>query len=97
MSGVIMKIPKKIRTYCPFCRKHTVHSLKEAKRGQRRTLSWGQQKHLKKIKGYTSKIGKTLKHVKQSKKTVMMLTCSECKKAHRKVLPHSKKKPEFKK
>lgn len=92
-----MKIPKKIRTYCPFCKKHIEHSIKEAKRGQRRTLSWGQQKHLRKIKGYTSKVGKTIKVVKQRKKTVMMLTCNECKKSHRKVFPHSKKKFEFKK
>lgn len=92
-----MKIPKKIRTYCPFCKKHTEHTVKEARKGKRRTLAWGQQKHLKKIKGYTSKIGKTLKVVKQRRKTVMMLICKECGKKHRKVLPHSKKKTEFKK
>lgn len=92
-----MKIPKKIKAHCPFCKKHTEHTVKEMSKGKRRTLAWGQQKHLRKIKGYTSKVGKTLKVVKQSRKTVMMLVCNECKKKHGKILPHSKKKVEFKK
>lgn len=91
-----MKIPKKIRTYCPYCKKHTEHTVREAKKGKRRTLSWGQQKFLKKTKGYTSKVGKTLKPVKQSKRTVFMLICSVCGKKHPRVMPHAKKKPEIK-
>lgn len=92
----LMKVPKKMRTYCPYCKKHTEQSVKEQKKGARRTMSWGQQKFLKKSRGYVSKVGKTIKPVKQSKKTALILTCAVCKKKHIMVMPHSKKKLEIK-
>jgi len=52
-----MKIPRQIRTYCPRCRKHTVHSVTIYKHGKRRTLAQGQRRYLRKQEGYGSKRG----------------------------------------
>jgi len=86
-----MEVPKEIKAYCKKCKKHTVHKVKIAKKGKRRTLSFGQSKFIEKTKGYTSKVGAKAKPVKQSKKTVLMLECSVCGSKHEKVLPDSKK------
>ena len=92
-----MKIKKVIKTYCPFCRKHTPHKVKEAKKGKRRSMSKGQARHLRKTKGYTSKIAGKANVKKQSKKTKLMLTCEQCKKQHEKLFPkRTKKKIEIK-
>jgi large subunit ribosomal protein L44e len=77
-----MKITPKIRTHCPFCNKHTVHKVKEYKKGKTREMAKGQLRHKKKIKGYGSKIAGE-KHVyKQAKRVKLILTCEECKKKH---------------
>ena len=92
-----MKIPQKIKAYCPHCRKHTEHKVSEAKTGKRRSTTAGQIRHVRKTKGYTSKVAGKAKHVKQSKKQKMMLTCSVCKKKHEKIIPRTRKKTEVQK
>jgi len=92
-----MKLPQKIKGYCPHCRKHTEHKLSEAKSGRRRSTTAGQVRHIKKTKGYTSKIAGKAKHVKQSKKQKMMLKCKECGKKHEKIIPKTRKKVEIQK
>ena len=92
-----MKIPAIINAYCPKCKKHTPHKVKELRKGTRRTLSFGQQKFLRAIKGYTSKKAGSPRKVKQSQKQTLMLECSVCKKKHPKGMPHAKKKIEIKK
>lgn len=49
-----MKIPKKQRKYCNYCRKHTEHTLEEAKKKPRRTLARSQRRFLRVMKGYGS-------------------------------------------
>jgi large subunit ribosomal protein L44e len=49
-----MLIPKKQRRYCPKCRKHTEHTIEEAKRKTRRQNSKSQRRFLRKMKGYGS-------------------------------------------
>jgi large subunit ribosomal protein L44e len=92
-----LKVPASIKTYCPKCKKHTAHKVKEVRKGARRTLAWGQQKFLRATKGYTSKKAGQVRKVKQSSKQSTMLECSMCKKKHPKVFPHAKKKLEIKK
>ena len=89
-----MKIPQKVKAYCPYCRKHTEHKVSEAKSGKRRSTTAGQVRHVRKTKGYTSKIAGKAKHVKQSKKQKMMLKCAECGKKHEKIIRRTKKKAE---
>ena len=92
-----MKVPKEIRTYCPHCKKHALHTVKIASKGKASSLSFGTRKHEKKLKGHGGKRAgeKTVK--KQGKRQKILLTCPECKKSHEKVLgTRTKRKVEIK-
>jgi len=74
-----VKIPKRIRTYCPRCRTHTVHSVMIYKHGKRRTLSEGQRRYERKQEGYGSKRKPEQKRfAKVTKKVVLKLKCTKC-------------------
>jgi large subunit ribosomal protein L44e len=74
-----VKIPKKIRTYCPRCKTHTVHSVTIYKAGKRRALAEGQRRYERKNKGYGSKRKPEQKRMaKVTKKVVLKLKCSQC-------------------
>lgn len=90
-----MKIPPTINVYCPYCRKHAVHKVSELKKRGTRAMAWGQLKHIRKTKGYTSKVAGKVRKVKQSMKRTFLLKCSACGKLHGKVWRHSKKRPEI--
>ncbi|MBI2583605.1 MAG: 50S ribosomal protein L44e [Candidatus Aenigmarchaeota archaeon] len=78
-----MKIPKKQRRYCIYCKKHTEHTLEEAKRRPRRTMAQGQRRFLRKMRGYGSFPKENPKgREKATKKVDFRYKCSECKKAH---------------
>lgn len=78
-----MKIPKKIRTYCPSCRKHTVHRVSLLKKRSASALSWGQRQFSRVTSGYGSQPrSEQKKFSKTAKKVVLMLKCSACKKSH---------------
>ena len=69
-----MKIPKEKRTYCPHCRKHTVHEVHTAKRRKASELTWGQRQFRRVTAGYRGyprlkckECGKS--HIKQSFRT----------------------------
>ena len=92
-----MKYPKEVRTYCPFCRKHTIHTSKGVSKKRARKMAIGNRIHDRKLKGYGGKRAgeKTVK--KQGKKQRVMLTCSECKKKHERTIgSRTTKKIEFK-
>ncbi len=74
-----MKVPREIRTYCPRCRRHTLHKVSIYKHGKRRALAAGQRRYEAKQKGYGSKRKPEQKRfAKTTKKVVLCLTCSEC-------------------
>jgi large subunit ribosomal protein L44e len=88
-----MKKPKKLKRYCPKCKKHTEHKVSEVKsRGQRGSLKRGSLKRAKKRglgvgKGNKGKWGskpaitKWKRTTKHTKKTNLVYTCKECGKA----------------
>lgn len=93
-----MKMPKQQRKYCPNCRKHTLHTVEEAKRKSRRTLSKGQRRFLRKMKGYGSFPKENPKgREKPTRKLDLRYKCSECKKSHSIGLGFRVKKLEFEK
>lgn len=74
-----MKVPNRIRTYCPKCRKHTEHEVLLYKPGKRRTLAQGQRRYLMKQKGYGSqRKPEQKKTAKITKKQVLKLRCRVC-------------------
>ncbi|MFH1306212.1 MAG: 50S ribosomal protein L44e [Candidatus Micrarchaeota archaeon] len=91
-----MKFPKQIRTYCPKCRKHTVHKVKHASKGSPRAMAIGTRKHKRKLMGRGGKRAGKVPVRKQGKRQVVMLTCSECKKKQpRTIGTRTKKKLEL--
>jgi large subunit ribosomal protein L44e len=78
-----MIIPKTQRRYCPFCRKHTSHTVDVAKRRPRRESTKGQKRYRRKLKGYGSFPKENPKgREKPTRKTDLRFTCGECKKKH---------------
>ena len=79
-----MDVPQSVRIFCPFCKKHTVHKIDQAKKKQRRKVAQGQRRYLRKLKGYTSFPRPKPDHEKTVKKTDLRYKCSECGKKHTK-------------
>ena len=77
-----MKFPKKIKTYCPKCNKHTEHSVELAKKKSRRTMAQGQRRYLAKLKGYTSFPRPQPDYEKATKRLDLRYKCSVCSKKH---------------
>jgi large subunit ribosomal protein L44e len=81
--GKTMKIPKKLRTYCPHCKKHTEHTVSQLKKRAARPMSWGQRQFARVTAGYGSQPrSEQKKFAKTTKKVVLMLKCGECGKSH---------------
>lgn len=91
-----MKYPKTVRTYCPKCRKHTVHTAKMASKGAARTMAIGTRKHERKLEGRGGKRAGKVPVKKQGKRQVVALSCPECKKKHQRTIgTRTKKKLEI--
>ncbi len=99
-----MKIPKKQKTYCPKCKKHTEMAVSEAKRRTRSTahpMSKGATSRMRK-RGLRRGFGNYNKYskppgggkrvgAKSSKKIDLRLKCSVCKKMSVYTNPRAKK------
>ena len=77
-----MKMPKEIMANCPYCKVHKKHKVLVVKRKERGTLSEGQRRYLRVIKGYRGFPRPSAKVVKQTKKVDIRLECETCKKKH---------------
>ncbi len=78
-------MPKRVRIFCPFCRKHTIHTVEIVKKRPRSTLSAGQRRFLRKMKGYGSFPKENPKgREKPTKKVDLRYKCTECGKKHTK-------------
>ncbi len=91
-----MKWPKQIRTYCPYCNAHTLHKVVVVKKGQRGSLSAGQRRFERVMKGYRGFPRPKANPVKQTKKVDIRLKCTQCGKMHTKTRTFRTKKFEFK-
>jgi len=84
-----MRCPKKINTYCPKCRKHAAHSVKQAKKKSRGTArpmsaSSRQKDRLKRGYGGHGKFSKPAVSKKPTQKMDLRLKCGTCGKSHTK-------------
>ena len=84
-----MKYPKRMNTLCPKCRRHTEHTVKQAKRKTRGTArpmaqSAKQKSRLKRGYGGHGKFSKPAVAKKPTQRVDLRLTCTECKKSHTK-------------
>lgn len=77
-----MKFPKQTKTYCPYCKKHTLHSVELGKKRPRRTMAVGQRRFLRKLKGYTSFPKSKPDYEKPTKRVDLRFKCTVCNKKH---------------
>lgn len=76
-----MKFPKEIRTFCPKCGHHTLHSVALYKRGKERATSWGARRQAHRKKGYGGqKFPELIRTAKTTKKATLRLKCKDCNK-----------------
>jgi large subunit ribosomal protein L44e len=78
----IMKMPKERRTYCPHCRKHTVHEVFESKKRKASELKWGQRQFRRVTAGYRGYPRPLPSGNKPIRKLDLRLKCKECGKTH---------------
>jgi len=77
-----MKYPKKIRTYCKYCNKHTIHDVEKVSKGKPSSLRWiNRQKSRRGKVGNLGKFSKVPGGDKPTKRVNIRYRCTECKKA----------------
>ncbi len=94
-----MKIPSEMRTYCPICKKHTVHKVSIEKTKQRAGgLSKGGRRQLRHNTGYGNKgryskrpVASRNMRTKTTRKTDLRLKCGECNKEQMRSRPRAKR------
>ncbi|MEF8879578.1 MAG: 50S ribosomal protein L44e [Candidatus Thermoplasmatota archaeon] len=78
-----MQKPRRIKRYCPFCKKHTVHDVSKVKKRKASELKQGQRRFRRVMKGYRGfPRPKPEGREKTSRRAYLKYTCSECKKSH---------------
>ncbi|MFH1978089.1 MAG: 50S ribosomal protein L44e [Candidatus Aenigmatarchaeota archaeon] len=84
-----MKYPKNVNTYCPKCKKHTEHVVKQGKQRGRGTAHPNSQSNKRKDRikrgyGGHGKYSKPAVAKKPTQKVDLRFKCNECKKMHTK-------------
>lgn len=78
-----MKLPKKFRTYCPFCKQHTIHIVERVKKGRASSLTMiTRQKKRQTGIGNSGKFSKVPGGDKPTKKIALKYKCESCMKSH---------------
>ena len=102
-----MKLNKIRKRYCPYCKKHTEHTVTANKRGSPRSMTYGSKVRAKRRgqargKGNLGRYSKPaitkfkMTGKKASKKVDLRYTCKECKKTHVQKKGFRAKRLEFK-
>ena len=102
-----MKLPKNVNRYCPYCRKHTEHTVSVTKKRSPRSMSYGSKLRARR-RGQARGLGNRGRYSKpaiskfkmtgkkSSKKTDLRYECRVCKKMHVQRQGFRSKKIEFK-
>ena len=102
-----MKLPKNIKRYCPYCKKHTEHKVTLTKKKNARSMTYGSKVRARRRgqargKGNWGRYSKPaiskfkMTGRKTSKKVDLRYECKECKKQHVQKQGFRTKKIEFK-
>ncbi len=78
----MVNMPKTMRRFCRYkCRKHTTHKVTQYKKGKESSMAQGRRRYDNKQKGFGGQKKPIFKKkAKTTKKVVLRLECSECKK-----------------
>ncbi|MDO9517317.1 MAG: 50S ribosomal protein L44e [Methanosarcinaceae archaeon] len=87
-----MKIPKRFRTHCPSCKKHTVHIAERVKKGKASSMTRiVRQKKRQTGIGNSGKFSKVPGGDKPTKRVSLKYRCTECNKSHQRPCFRAKK------
>ena len=87
-----MKRPRKIKRYCPSCKKHSTHELHRLKKRKAGELKQGQRRFRRVMRGYRGfPRPKPEGREKTSRRIALKFTCGICKKSHQPASQRSKK------
>lgn len=87
-----MKMPAKIKTYCPYCKNHTIHEIEKVKKKKASELKWGQRRFRRVTAGYRGfPRPKPEGREKPTRRVYIRYRCKTCKKAHQKKCFRAKK------
>ncbi len=77
-----MKKPRKINTFCPFCKSHTEHEVHRIKKRKASEMKQGQRRFRRVMRGYRGfPRPKPEGREKTSRRVGLKLTCVKCKKS----------------
>jgi large subunit ribosomal protein L44e len=84
--------PRKIKRYCPSCKKHTIHNVDKIKKRKASELKQGQRRFRRVMKGYRGfPRPKPEGREKTSRRISIKYTCEQCKKSIQPPTQRSKK------
>jgi large subunit ribosomal protein L44e len=87
-----MKIPGKVKHYCPYCKKHTLQEVDKMKKRKASELKWGQRRFRRATSGYGGfPRPKPEGREKTSRRIATRYTCTVCKKTYQPASIRSKK------
>lgn len=87
-----MQKPRKIKRYCPKCKKHTVQAIERIKKRKASELKQGQRRFRRVMRGYGGfPRPKPEGREKTSRRLALKYTCETCKKSHQPPSIRSKK------
>jgi large subunit ribosomal protein L44e len=73
--------PRKIKRYCPSCKKHTLQDVDRVKKRKASELKWGQRRFRRATRGYTGfPRPKPEGREKPTRRVNLVYGCNECKK-----------------
>ena len=75
--------PRKIKRYCPYCKKHTIHEVDKVKKKKASELKQGQRRFRRVMQGYRGfPRPKPEGREKTSRRVALKFACDVCKKSH---------------
>ncbi len=87
-----MQRPRKIKRYCPFCKKHTEHEVHKVKKRKASELKQGQRRFRRVMRGYRGfPRPKPEGREKTSRRANLRFRCTQCKKSHQPPSQRAKK------
>ncbi len=78
-----MKMPNKVKRYCPYCKRHTIHEVERVKKRKASELKWGQRRFRRATAGYGGfPRPKFEGREKPTKRINIRYRCTVCHRAH---------------
>ena len=87
-----MQKPRKVKRYCPYCKKHTIHEVEKMKKKPASELKQGQRRFRRVMRGYGGfPRPKPEGREKTSRRAALRFTCNTCHKTHQPPSQRAKK------